>query len=164
MDFVNACEKGRLDKVIELINDGVDIHVYDEYGFRWACSKGRLNVIKYLMEQEDKPNIHENNEEGFRWAFRNRSLEIVMYLVELCDEYEIVMDENGKLVSWKLNKDWMKELIGKEREMGICPICDEDKLLYGMKCDERHEMCEECYIGIRNMGNSMCPYCKEELI
>ena len=63
-----------------------------------------------------------------------------------------------------MNKDWTKELVGKEREIEVCPICDEEKLLYGMKCDERHEMCKECYIEIRNMGENKCPYCREEMI
>jgi len=195
MDFTNACEKGRLDRVVELVNNGVNIHANNEYGFqlacynghlevikylmeqedkpnihaynetgfRWACENGRLEVVKYLMEQDDKPNIHAGNEEGFQSACYNGHLEAVRYLVTICDEYEIVMND-GKLISWKVNKDWTKELIGKEREIGVCPICEEERLLYGMKCDERHEMCKECYIEIRKSGESKCPYCRKEMI
>jgi hypothetical protein len=290
MDFINVCEEGRLDRVIELVNNGVDIHadedygfriaclyghldiikylmeqedkpnihvddeygfqlicqnrhlevfkclmeydnkpnnhVYKEYGFQWACHNGhlevikylmsldnkpnihtdedygfriaclhgQLEVIKYLMKQDDKPNIHVINEEGFRCACFNGHLEVIKYLMSLddksnihavdegfrsacknehnevaeylstiCDEYELVI-ENGKLISWKVNKNWTKELIGKEREIGVCQICDEERLLYGMKCDETHEMCKECYDKIRNMGENKCPYCREEMV
>ena len=144
--------------------DKPNIHVDNEQGFQSACENRHLEIIKYLMEQEDKPDIHEYNECGFRWACENRHLEVVKYLSTICDEYEIVIDENGKLISWKVNKDWTKELIGKERKIGICPICEEERLLYGMKCDERHELCKECYIEIRTIGESKCPYCRKEMI
>jgi hypothetical protein len=117
------------------------------------------------MSLDNKTDIRVKDDDGFCWACRMERLEVVKYLVELCDEYEIVMDENGKLISWKVNKDWAKELIGKEREVGVCPICDEErKTIYGMKCDRRHEMCKECYIEIRRNGESKCPYCREEMV
>jgi hypothetical protein len=164
--FRYACQNGHLEVVKYLMKqeDKPNIHAYNEGGFRWACFYGHLEVVKYLMSLDNKPNIHANNEFGFQLACHNGHLEVVKYLVELCDEYELVIDENGKLISWKVNKNWTKELIGKEREIGVCQICDEERLLYGMKCDERHEMCKECYIEIRKLGESKCPYCREKII
>jgi hypothetical protein len=57
MDFINACEEGRLDRVVELVNNGVNIHATNEKGFRSACKYGHLEMIKYLMSLDDKPNI-----------------------------------------------------------------------------------------------------------
>ena len=81
MDFVNACKEGRLDKVVELINDEVNVHANNEDGFRSACKNGHLEVIKYLMSLDDKPNIHAYEDYGFRFACKNGHLEVIKYLM-----------------------------------------------------------------------------------
>ena len=161
-----ACENGQLEviKYLMSLDDKPNIHAQNENGFRIACKNGQLDVIKFLMSLDDKPNIHAVVENGLQSACENEHLEVAKYLSTICDEYELVIDENGKLISWKVNKNWTKELIGKKQEFGVCPICDENRSLYRMKCDERHEMCEKCYIEIRNIGESKCPYCKKEMV
>jgi hypothetical protein len=37
----------------------------NEDGFRSACENGHLEVIKYLMSLDDKPNIHADADYGF---------------------------------------------------------------------------------------------------
>jgi hypothetical protein len=59
------------------------------------------------MSLNDKPNIHTVDENRFRSVCEYKHLEI-------CDEYELVIDENEKLISWKLNKHRTKVLIEKK--------------------------------------------------
>jgi ankyrin repeat protein len=79
--FQSACRNGHLEVVKYLVSLGVDIHVWEEYGFRWACMNGHLEVVKYLVSLG--VNIHTMEEWGFRLACQNGHLEVVKYLVSL---------------------------------------------------------------------------------
>ena len=51
----------------------VDIHVDNEYAFRWACDNGHIEIVKLLLSDEvtnkfGKVNIHVDNEYTFYWA------------------------------------------------------------------------------------------------
>ena len=95
MNFINACKEGRLDKVVELINDKVNVHAYNGKGFRWICENGHLEVIKYLMLLNDKPNIHAYNENGFRSTCKNEHNEVTeyyqQYVMNISDSFNVVV-------------------------------------------------------------------------
>ena len=62
----------------------VNIHADNDNGFRLACSRGHLEVVKYLLtgtDLKEHANIHADNDLGFRWACANGQLEIVKFLI-----------------------------------------------------------------------------------
>ena len=92
--FFKACSEGCIKDVKSLgqkkyLDQGwADIHSGDELGFRMACEKGHLEVVKYLLTSPELieaghtfANLHAVNEAGFRWACAYGHLEIVKYLL-----------------------------------------------------------------------------------
>ena len=47
----DACRDGNLNRVRELIEQGVDIHTWEDGTLRWASFHGRMDVVRYLVEQ-----------------------------------------------------------------------------------------------------------------
>ena len=48
--FINYCENGEFDEIKYILNmNNINIHAYNELGFRTACIYGRIDVIKYLI-------------------------------------------------------------------------------------------------------------------
>ena len=99
-EFINACKKGNLEVVKYLLTstelkDNADIHVDNDYGFRFACYYGKLEVVRYLLTSTDlkeHADIHANNDLGFTNACYNGYLEIIKYLLtspELKDHADI---------------------------------------------------------------------------
>ena len=75
-----ACNKGHLEIVKRLIENGTDIHAGNEYAIRWASHYGHLEVVKFLLEKG--ADIHANNDEALRMALGSDHLEVVKYLLE----------------------------------------------------------------------------------
>jgi ankyrin repeat protein len=78
--FINACRGGDLPAVKEYIEQGADIHAWDDMSLRWAAERGHLEVVEYLIEQG--ANIHARYDAALRWAAYKGHLEIVKYLIE----------------------------------------------------------------------------------
>lgn len=49
-----AADKGCLDIVKYLVEQGADIHARNECALRWASEKGHRDVVKFLKEQENE--------------------------------------------------------------------------------------------------------------
>jgi ankyrin repeat protein len=75
--LIYACENGDLDKVKQLIKQGVDIHAGDDYALRLAAN-GHFDVIKYLVEHG--ANIHADNDRALQVAAGNGHHKVVNYL------------------------------------------------------------------------------------
>ena len=75
-----AAGNGQLDIIKCLVENGADIHAWEDYALRCACSYGQLDMVKYLIEKG--ANIHAYNDEALRYATGNGYLEIVEYLIE----------------------------------------------------------------------------------
>jgi len=75
-----AAEKGHLDVVRHLIEQGANDYVYKNVALRGAAGKGHLEIVKYLVEQ--RADIHAVNDYALRWAAFNGNLEVVKYLIE----------------------------------------------------------------------------------
>ena len=72
---------GDLNRVKELIEQGVDIETKDEKGdtpLMNASIKNRLNVVKYLVE--NGANVHAENQKCLSWAKHNEHDNVVKYL------------------------------------------------------------------------------------
>ena len=47
--LIEASEKGDLEQVKELIEQGANIHADNDYALRWASYRGHLDIAKYLI-------------------------------------------------------------------------------------------------------------------
>lgn len=68
------------DEIIQLIEQGADLHTNYEYVLRRACRWGDLKTVKYLVQRG--ANIHILDEDALVQATFNGHLEVVKYLVE----------------------------------------------------------------------------------
>ena len=59
----------------------IDVHAENEEGFRWACYKGHLNIVQYLLENNFNIDVHAYNENGFIWACKNGYSAVVKYIL-----------------------------------------------------------------------------------
>lgn len=80
MQLGRAAENGHLDIVRFLVENGADIHIYDETPLKLATEAGHLNIVKYLAEHG--ANIHVGNNDILTIASKEEHLDIVKYLVE----------------------------------------------------------------------------------
>jgi ankyrin repeat protein len=79
MDLCDAAADGRLDVVMTLIEQGANIHAYDDEALREAAENGHLDVVKYLVEHGADIDACEGC--ALCWAAENGHLNIVKYLV-----------------------------------------------------------------------------------
>ena len=75
-----AASNGHTDIVKLLIDNGVDIHFFNDYALRWAASNGHYDVVKLLIENGAK--IHANNNEALRWAVHEGHYDVIKLLLE----------------------------------------------------------------------------------
>ena len=59
-------ELSDVETIKKLVDDGADIHIYNDYALRRAAEYGHLEVIKYLIEQG--ADIHIQNDYALRLA------------------------------------------------------------------------------------------------
>lgn len=119
--FVTACREGDLDEVkrinakfkpklksknkfiqiaqsiitkIKNNNVYLDVHHYDDRCLRYACEKGHLEVVRYLLTSDElveKCNINVENDYPFRIACMHGHFELVKYL---CTSSEFTQHSN----------------------------------------------------------------------
>jgi hypothetical protein len=81
MSLVVASKIGNLNKVIELINLGANVHADDDAPLRYASRNGHLEVVKYLLSMG--ADVHAYDDAPLCWASINGHLEVVKYLVSV---------------------------------------------------------------------------------
>jgi len=75
--------------LISLENQNLDIHYEEDEAFRLACFNGHLDIVKWLLTLEDKPNINAKNDEAFIQSCANGQLDIIKWLLTLEDKPNI---------------------------------------------------------------------------
>ncbi len=108
-EFVIACKRGKLERVKEIIysDNKINIHYYFSNGhpLDWACSYGCLEIVKFLINQ-DEYNININLQDEFGYtglilASNNNNLKIVKFILYQ-NRYPIninIRDQHGKTAS-----------------------------------------------------------------
>jgi hypothetical protein len=78
-----AAEKGELAKVRKLLAGGANIHASNEAALIKASGRGRLEVVKYLLERDgERADIHAGNDLAVREAALKNRWDVVRYLVK----------------------------------------------------------------------------------
>jgi len=89
---IQAIQNGNLQLVQTFVNNGWDPNKQEKQistPIEWACGKGHLHILEYLIQKCNcDPNL--NNKHGLErtplhWACRNNHLNIVTYLVNKCN-------------------------------------------------------------------------------
>ena len=109
MNLIEASQVGDLERVKELVSQGVDNF---DLALRDASLFGHLEVVKYLVEASKKQPSVINGADNFDEALRNASifghLEVVKYLVENgADNFDLAL----RLASWKGQLEVVKYLV-----------------------------------------------------
>jgi len=98
----------------------VDIDIF-EASFRAACSRGYIEIIKFLLETKPEINISEDNEKAFLLACQYNQFETVKYLLEIKPDINIsILEEEAfKIASSKGYLNILKLLIEKKPDIDI---------------------------------------------
>ena len=75
-----AAQNGYLEVVRYLIENGANIHAYDDCAFRYSSENGHLEVVQYLIDKG--ADIHTYNDDALKYAAINGYLEVVRYLID----------------------------------------------------------------------------------
>ena len=92
LDFVNVCEMGDIDTVLDMLeNPDLDIHYENELAFRGACRNGRTEIVKLLLSLrgDRKVNIHTKNGNAFMTVCHMGYTDIVGLLLPLLNKKPI---------------------------------------------------------------------------
>jgi len=106
-NFISFAKEGNLEKIVELYENGANIHAENDEAFINACLNGHCEVAKYLIEKgadinaqhqkaiflstkyeiiyllyENGANIHLSNDHIFRWSAQCGYFENVRFLYE----------------------------------------------------------------------------------
>lgn len=154
----------------------INIHLGNEYIFRYACKNGHLEVAKWLYSIGNIY-IQADNDDAFRYACIKGHTDVARWLVSIFDEYYILV-HNEKIIEWKIlnpidiyikNKEFTRiiPIINIKREqhnpLNIeCPICFDQIPKLTIKTECGHIFCIYCIHMIKNTNGS-CPMCRKSL-
>jgi hypothetical protein len=84
--FRSACESGHhhiAKYLIEKSNFKLNIHLYQEYAFRWLCAFDRLNSLKFMVKHYKDIKIDALYCDAMKEVIKNNYNDIVLYLLQL---------------------------------------------------------------------------------
>ena len=84
--FFEAVKAGDLATVNTLLDEGVDIHHWNDFALHNAAEHGHLDVVNRLLEAN--ANVHAANNWSLHWAASNKHLDVVTCLLEYGATYD----------------------------------------------------------------------------
>lgn len=85
-DFLKTCQYGYpyvAKYLFKKYMNKINIHIGNEYAFRYSCYGGHLEIAKWLYSLDHTINIHSNNEYAFRWSCLCGYFKIAKWLYSL---------------------------------------------------------------------------------
>ena len=79
-ELIEACKAGDINKVLQLVEDGADVHADNDHALRSASLNGHIEVVKILIEKG--ADVHANNDSSLHSASLNGHIEVVKILIE----------------------------------------------------------------------------------
>jgi ankyrin repeat protein len=95
--FRSACESGHhiiAKFLIEKSGYNIDIHMYNEYAFRWLCTFGRLNSMKFMVKHYNDINVDAMYCDAMKEAIKCEYYDIILYILQL----------GGYHMNWNMKK------------------------------------------------------------
>lgn len=92
---IDAWNCGDYSRIKELIEQGANIHKWNDGPIRWASRSGDSDMVKYLVDKG--ANIHCVGDLPLRWAAQYGHLDVVKYLVERGANVRAVNDDALRL-------------------------------------------------------------------
>jgi serine/threonine-protein phosphatase 6 regulatory ankyrin repeat subunit B len=117
-----ASANGRLDKVKELLNQGIDVNIQDSDGWTaliWASFKGHLDIVKELLKR-DKIDVNIKTKNGYTALICASYCGYIKIVKELLNQGIDVNIQNNYgwtaliYASYKGHLDIVKELLKKD--------------------------------------------------
>jgi len=148
IDLKYIGKKYELKTIKELVEDGADIHVNNDFILRMASTNGYLDIVKYLISQganihssndyvlccasyrghldvvkcliEHGADIHARNDLALVWASMSGHIEIVKYLVEQGADIHAENDQALRWASEKGHLEIVKYLVEQGADVHAC--------------------------------------------
>lgn len=95
---------GRLDMVKYLLNNGADIHAKDDGAVIFAAKQNKVEVLSYLLK--NKANIHAQNDEALKIAAEKGHHKMVEFLLD-----HGVTDRSSRTEAWERAKENKHEAV-----------------------------------------------------
>lgn len=95
--FLKACQYNyphAAKYLLEKYTDKINIHIENEYAFRWSCSNDHLEIAKWLYSLDHKINIHVYCDEAFKQSCKNGRVKVALWLASICDKYKLTIIDN----------------------------------------------------------------------
>ena len=143
--LIEAVFENNVQRLIDLINKGADVHMKNEYPLILACSKGYLNIVAYIVNMHN-PDVNSLNGMALKNACVYGQIKIVKFLI---DNGADINCNDGDPLRWSLYKsqhEIIKYLVEKGADLNnpvFMEICSKkkDKEMYdylmknGAKCN-----------------------------
>ena len=90
--LIKASKIGYINYVKKALEQGADVHTYDDYALQLASENGHVEVVKLLLD--NGANVHANNDDALRWASGYGHTEVVKLLKQYMTKNESLVYEN----------------------------------------------------------------------
>ncbi len=99
--FLTCCRFGHTSTLKWLVEtfDNINVHAYNEYGFRESCWNDHLSTSKWLVDTFDNIDVHANNDDAFVGSCANGQLEVAKWLCDIILDIRVNDDNYLKIAS-----------------------------------------------------------------
>jgi len=112
-DLIKASKEGNVERVVELLKAGANVHAEDDYALRWASFNGQAKAVKLLLEAG--VSVHAQNDFAIKIAFEKKQDLVIMLLLDYGADKTKMIDA----VLWKCIE---YNLINPRRVMVCLPV------------------------------------------
>ena len=113
--FFKACQNNNLEKAEKLLEDGIDINLYDSNGktfLMYACEHGNLDLVKHLLDMGGEIHTKDyQNKTCLMYACKSGNLALVKYLEKYCNKDFCESDIYGENVFMRACESGSVELV-----------------------------------------------------
>ncbi len=160
LEYIN-----RLQWMMTLPNNNIDIHHNNEEAFRYLCDYAPIEVVKWLYDFGGI-DIRAEDDYGFKIACENSKIELAIWLTELVPEYGIEMMDNMYIPKIADNNFMLISDDGAyipTEGIDECPICLHEKN-FVIKLNCGHIYCRECFTKLEKCPMCTLPFDRKKII
>ena len=151
--LIEAVERNYVKGVKESLDDGADLHTYDDYALRWASKNGNAEVVSLLLNVG--ANVHARDDYALRWASEKGHVEVVSLLL---DDGANVHANDDCALRWA-SEQGHAEVVSLLLNVGANVNVDDD---YVLRLASYNEDVEVCYLFLSSGANP--EKCSKEML